>query len=1770
MAAAEQLKELGEKLQAVAPAPADELAKLLEKAVECLRGIEQSPGSSVMEAIQPSLKAVTREELLKHEDDNVKVLLATCFCEITRITAPDAPYNDDILRDIFYLIVGTFGGLSDVNSQSFGRRVAILETVARYRACVVMLDLECDDLITNMFQTFLGVVSDSHEENIVKSMQAIMILIIDESEDVQESLLRVLLSALGQKKTGAAMSARKLARSVIEHSATKLEPYIKKFLTSSWAGNGSSSNDQIDHQGVVFDLYQCAPKVLKAIVPYITGELLADEVDNRSKSVELLGEIFSLPGASIVECFKTLFTEFLKRLTDRVVEIRISVVEYLKRCLISNPSRAEAPEIIKALCDRLLDYEENVRKGVVAALCDVATHSPYAIPIDTIKVVAERVRDKSQAVKCYTMERLADIYKLYCQRDSDSSTNSDDFEWIPGKILRCLYDKEFRPESIDSILSGSLFSPEYQMKGRVKHWITAATYFDKVEMKALEQILLHKQRLQQEMLKYISLREPSQEDAPDLQKRIFGCFRNISRLFSDSAKCEENLNMLHQLKDADFWKIFTSLLNCSTTFEKAWSLRAELLKILGENHVLYNFVGTLTMRCSYLLVNKEYAKEILAEASAQKTSGNTKLISSCMNLLTAISSFFPSLLAGLEEDIVELLKEDNEVLKEGIAHVLSKAGVNIREQLASTSSLDLLLERLCLEGTRRQAKYSVHALAAITKDDGLMSLSVLYKRLVDLLEEKKVNIPSILQSLGCIAQIAMPIFETRKEEILSFIIKKILDCNDDMVQNSSNKSEWGDSTHNCLLKIYGIKTLVKSYIPCKDAHAQPGIEKLIDILKNILTYGDISPNMVSSAADKAHLRLAAAKAVLRLSKQWDHKVPVDVFYLTLRISQDDFPQVRKLFLCKVLQYIKERALDAKYACAFMFGVNDYHGPQLEEFKYNLTEVVQICQQVKMRQLSVQADMNLLTAYPEYIISFLVHALAHDPSSPDIEEHENVKAFGPTYWRLYLILSILLGEEGLQHSVPGMKKDSFTTIISIFKSIKSSQDVVDGNKNKTLWAICDLGTLIAKRLCQDQTSLSEAQTVPLPPQLYAPLQDNQNENSVESYGQIWPGCEKVLAHFEAVMTANMDKVESPKHKMLIDMTDEFGNEVPLGKIVKLLKLRGEKKAEKKQKAPSSSSVNAENDDDVLGLVREINLSNQEDLEELQKGKPKKRQTDTKNSNKKPLDFSSPKRKRSISKSRPHSAKGSKNSDDRLIHTPNTERTSISLETKLKEKNRDDSIDTELLVSPSIRTPVSKGNKGAKRSHIDILSSVPKKSADAESTKRTVEPRSLNGSLKSQKSKPISGLVQCSTQDSSGTDLVGHRIKVWWPLDKRFYEGTVQSYDSSKKKHTVLYDDGDVEVLILAKEKWILIESNDSSVKKQKKDLGTNQGRAWEGTSSNKSPPSQPKSKKRSLPPKKKGQPNDKRRKTAERNNSVEEEGIGAGDNDSDSSSPLAHSDVDKDVNSVGHMEEVIVSLAEKEKTRKDSKGMEMKEKGGKDSKDVKIKEKAGKESKDVEMKEKIGKESKDVKIKEKAGKESKDAEVKEKTGKDSKDVETKDKAEKDSKDVEMEEEAGKHSKDVNMKEKAGKESKDSEMKEKIGKESKDVKMKDKSVKESKDVEMKEKPGKDSKDVKTKEKAGKESKDLEVKGEAGKESKHGEAKKPGKDSKDVKTKENAAGKESKDAEVKEKAVKDPKDVEMEGMAGKEPKDVEKLDGHTLSNEESDNDTLSVWKKRTAKAT
>lgn len=1455
-----QLKEVGSKLE-TPPSTKDSLVKLLKQAATCLSELDQSPSASIMESMQPFLNAIVKPELLRHQDRDVKLLVATCICEITRITAPEAPYSDDVLKDIFRLIVSTFSGLSDTSGPSFGRRVVILETLAKYRSCVVMLDLECDDLVNEMFSTFFAVASDDHSESVLSSMQTIMVVLLEESEDVREDLLFVILSILGRNRSDITMAARRLAMNVIEHCAGKLEAGIKQFLVSSISGDNRSLNSQIDHHEVIFDIYRCAPQILLGVAPYLTGELLTDQLDTRLKAVGFVGDLFSLPGTAIPEAFQPIFSEFLKRLTDRVVEVRMCVLEHVKSCLLSNPLRAEAAQIIDALCDRLLDFDENVRKQVVAVICDVACQALNAVPLETVKLVAERVRDKSLLVKKYTMERLAEIYRVYCLKCSDGSIMSDDFDWIPGKILRCFYDKDFRSDTIESILCGSLFPIESLVKDIVKHWVRVFSGFDKVEVKALERVLEQKQRLQQEMQRYLSLRQMNQDgDAPEIQKKVIFCFRIMSRSFADPTKAEENFLILDQLKDANIWKILTNLVDPNTNFHQAYTFRDDLLRILGEKHRLYDFLSNLSVKCSYLLFNKEHVKEILLEAATQKSAGNTQYTQSCMNILVILARFCPLLLSGSEGELLNFLKDDDEIIKEGVLHVLARAGGTIREQLAdsladSLSSIDLILERLCLEGSRRQAKYAVHALAAITKDDGLKSLSVLYKRLVDMLEEK-THLPAVLQSLGCIAQTAMPVFETRESEIEDFIINKILKCSNKAEDDS--KTSWDDRSELCLLKIFGIKTLVKSYLPVKDAHVRPGINGLLDILRNILSLGEISKDVESSSVDKAHLRLASAKGILRLSKHWDEKIPVDIFYLTLRTSEISFPQAKKLFLSKVHQYIKDRHLDAKYACAFLIGSKPL---QFEEDKQNLADIIQMYHQAKARQHSVQSDGNSLTNYPEYILPFLVHALAHH-SCPNIDECKDVKAFELIYRQLHLIISMLVHRDEDAKSEASTNKEKEKEIISvinsIFHSIKCSEDVVDAAKSKNSHAICDLGLSITKRLAVKEDDLQGfTASIPLPSMVYKSFEKQEGDDSVANVGQTWLADENILTHFESLKLETDEKVFSEGAQDEEKHGEVDGNEMPIGKMLKHLKSKGGKaKQVKKNKSSPAEAKKAENDVDILKMVREINIDNLGMSTKFESSNghehfpSKKAKVDPKHEKGKKRIASDaasvqvPKRRRSspahgafrsptsTSKAR---SRVSRDELDRgrlssLQSIEMDQDTGSDVKDKIStQKKKVEGAETELLVSSIQKNKSSSSKQKGKLSdwgHNDEENEVGEANDhDVEKPNVLTESDKINinsnvkspmGSSRKRKRRSIAGLAKC-TSKAGGLDiedLSGCRIKVWWPMDKKFYQGTVKSYDPLKGKHVVLYEDGDVEVLRLEKERWELVDHGRKSSKKQK--------------------------------------------------------------------------------------------------------------------------------------------------------------------------------------------------------------------------------------------------------------------------------------------------------------------------------------------------------------------
>ena len=55
--------------------------------------------------------------------------------------------------------------------------------------------------INNCYSKFCHVCSDDHSESVLSSMQTIMVVLLEESEDVREDLLFVILSILGRNRS---------------------------------------------------------------------------------------------------------------------------------------------------------------------------------------------------------------------------------------------------------------------------------------------------------------------------------------------------------------------------------------------------------------------------------------------------------------------------------------------------------------------------------------------------------------------------------------------------------------------------------------------------------------------------------------------------------------------------------------------------------------------------------------------------------------------------------------------------------------------------------------------------------------------------------------------------------------------------------------------------------------------------------------------------------------------------------------------------------------------------------------------------------------------------------------------------------------------------------------------------------------------------------------------------------------------------------------------------------------------------------------------------------------------------------------------------------------------------------------------------------------------------------------------------------------------------------------------------------------------------------
>ncbi|CAO2834529.1 unnamed protein product [Amaranthus hypochondriacus] len=1069
---------VGEQLAKQTRLTKDFLVKSLRQAVSALLDLDQC--ASLKSSLRPLSQSLIKQGLLRHKDKDVRLLVSVCLCEIIRILAPKPPFNDKVFKDIFELFVSMFMELADTTSPYFSKRVEMLETIATLECCRQMLDLDCDDLILKMFNTFFSVVRKEHQQSLISNMLSIMSLILKEKEDIQP-LMEVILQNLRNTREGPD-PAFNLAIALIQNCAEPVEPAIRRCLISCISdGEEVASDGKECYLECIYEIFQRMPHMIHAVVPNLAQGLVSNQVDVRIKSVNLIGKLLALLQDKGIHEHHYLFVELLKRFSDKSAEVRINVIRAVKICYMANPSATESEKILSSLEGRLLDCDTSVRTEAISVVCDLAKFSLKNFPEVLITRAIDRLRDKMTSVRKEALKKLLEVYRVYCSKCHEGQmVLKEVYEHIPCKILMLSLSKnlkEFSPQNLELLLAVELFPASLPTDDKMRHWIYLYSIFTSAHVKALNVILCQKRRFQREMQNYLSLRLKAKGiNTEDIDMKIKNAFTRMSAACLNPVKVEESFNKLNLVKDGDFLSRLSRLLE-EPEPSNATTLRDKFLKDIGNKNPLFEFLELLSLKCSNNIFCSDDVRYILNNISGNRCRDNHQKESS-FNLLLDIIKNFPKLLRGSEEQFKMLLLKEDSPCCEKLLQILANAGPFINIEI---SEIYPLLKRLCLEGTRAESKTAISVIYALLGSSEHFIWLELGKKLLESLYSGR-NLPTVIQSLGCIFQHSVVAFQKKENEVFSYIKERIFEdylYEDAVVEDEKSGSQ---ISLNCQLKIYGLKTLVKIFIPKKLVPREVQIADLLNILSKVLLTSEFADTSATSCEnDMAHLRLAAAKSVLRLSRRWEMHISPHIFRSTIMMAKDSSSLARKSFLDKTLKLLKEHAVSSKFACAFALAASDSSKDMqdvslkyLLEFIKDTRKAVQTC--------SASANEESMTNSPAYIMVFLLHVLAHAAGSLCVDS-DNEESFAQFCRPLLVLLHVLVDSQFVDGDLDLANKN-FLHLRSIFRAIRRAEDAEDPEKTPKLHMLAEIGLSVLNALKHDNINLSNAPgLVLLPSSLY---------------------------------------------------------------------------------------------------------------------------------------------------------------------------------------------------------------------------------------------------------------------------------------------------------------------------------------------------------------------------------------------------------------------------------------------------------------------------------------------------------------------------------------------------------------------------------------------------------------------------------------------------------------------------------------------------------------
>ena len=117
---------------------------------------------------------------LENRSEDTAVAVDVISQQIFRLYAPDPPYNDDVLREIFRLYINTvFKGIQNPRSGTFARCHDIADSSVQLRLCMMFLDLNSEPLILEMIETLIKCISPELTIDAQSTIRSLLVMVIE-------------------------------------------------------------------------------------------------------------------------------------------------------------------------------------------------------------------------------------------------------------------------------------------------------------------------------------------------------------------------------------------------------------------------------------------------------------------------------------------------------------------------------------------------------------------------------------------------------------------------------------------------------------------------------------------------------------------------------------------------------------------------------------------------------------------------------------------------------------------------------------------------------------------------------------------------------------------------------------------------------------------------------------------------------------------------------------------------------------------------------------------------------------------------------------------------------------------------------------------------------------------------------------------------------------------------------------------------------------------------------------------------------------------------------------------------------------------------------------------------------------------------------------------------------------------------------------------------------------------------------------------------------